>query len=75
VKEILESRIGKEIEVSFGAGAVSGKVVKIENDILYLEKDDKNFFVRIEKIVAIWDSNERGEKKMKSPGFVSSQSE
>jgi hypothetical protein len=70
VKEILASRIGKEIEVSFGTGAVSGKVVKLEGDLLHLEKDDQTFFIRIEKIVALWDSKEKGDKKAKSPGFV-----
>lgn len=71
MKELLESRIGKEIDVSFGAGTVSGKIIQIEGDILQLEKDDQTFFVRIEKIVAFWDSKERGEKKVKSPGFIS----
>lgn len=71
MKEILENRIGKEIDVSFGAGTVTGKVIKIDGDILQLEKDDQTFFVRIEKIVALWDSKERSEKKVKSPGFVS----
>ncbi len=75
MKDILENRIGKEIDVSFGAGTVSGKVVQIAGDILQLEKDDQTFFVRIEKIVALWDSKDRGEKKVKSPGFVSSQSD
>jgi hypothetical protein len=71
MKEILEKRIGKEIELSFGAGAIGGKIVKINDDILELEKDEQTFFVRIEKIVAIWDSKEKSEKKVKSPGFVS----
>lgn len=75
MKEILASRIGKEIELSFGAGAVGGKIIKIEDDILQLEKDDQTFFVRIEKIVAVWDSKEKSEKKVKSPGFVSAQAE
>lgn len=75
MKDILENRIGKEIDVSFGAGTVSGKVVEITGDILRLEKDDQTFFVRIEKIVALWDSKDRGEKKVKSPGFVSAQSD
>ncbi len=75
MKDILENRIGKEIDVSFGAGTVSGKVVQIAGDILQLEKDDQTFFVRIEKIVALWDSKDRGEKKVKSPGFVSSHSD
>lgn len=70
MKEILESRIGKDLDVSFGAGAVTGKVVKIDGDILYLEKDDQNYYVRIDKIVAVWDSKEKSEKKSKSPGFM-----
>ena len=75
MKDLLENRIGKEIDVSFGAGTVSGKVVQIAGDILQLEKDDQTFFVRIEKIVALWDSKDRGEKKVKSPGFVFTQSD
>lgn len=73
MKEILADRIGKEIDVSFGAGTVSGKVIQVDGDILQLEKDDQTFFVRVEKIVALWDSKDRGEKKVKSPGFVSPQ--
>ncbi len=75
MKEILENRIGKEIDVSFGAGTISGKVIQIAGDILQLEKDDQTFFVRIEKIVAVWDAKDRGEKKVKSPGFAPSQSD
>ena len=71
MREILESRIGKEIELSFGAGAISGKILQLDNDILHLEKDDQQFFVRIEKIVAVWDSKEKNEKKGKFSGFVS----
>lgn len=70
MKEILAARIGKEIDVSFGAGTVSGKVIQVDGELLQLEKDDQTFFVRIEKIVALWDSKERGEKKVKSPGFI-----
>lgn len=73
MKEILADRIGKEIDVSFGAGTVSGKVIQVDGEILQLEKDDQTFFVRVEKIVALWDSKDRGEKKVKSPGFVSPQ--
>lgn len=75
MKELLENRIGKEIELSFGAGAVGGKIIGIDNDILHLEKDDQAFFVRIEKIVAIWDTKEKNEKKGKFSGFVSAQAE
>ena len=72
VKAILESRIGKEVDVSFGGGGVSGKVIKIEDDILYLEKDDQSYYVRVDKIVAVWDAKDKNEKKSKSPGFVKS---
>jgi Protein of unknown function (DUF2642) len=75
VKEILENRVGKEIDVSFGAGTVTGKIIQIEGDILQLEKDEQTFFVRIEKIVAFWDAKDRAEKKVKSPGFVSTQTD
>lgn len=70
MKEILESRVGKDIEVSFGAGAVSGKVLKIEDGILYMEKDDQNYFIVLDKVVAVWDSKEKSEKRSKSPGFM-----
>ena len=67
MKDILESRVGKEVDVSFGAGAVSGKITKIEGNILHLEKDEKHFFVRIDKIVAIWDSLEKAKRGSKVP--------
>lgn len=67
MRNLLESRIGKEIDVQCISGTFSGKVVRVEGAILVLEKDERTCFVDIEKIVAVWD---KSEKRMKSPGFL-----
>jgi hypothetical protein len=67
VRNLLESRIGKEIDLQCEGAAMSGKVVRIEGPFLVLEKDERQGYVNIEKIVAIWD---KPEKKGKSAGFL-----
>ena len=67
MRNLLESRIGKEIEIQCEGAAVRGKVTKIEGNILHLEKDDVISFVNIEKIVVVTDSRE---KKAQTPGFL-----
>lgn len=66
MRNLLESRIGKEVDVQSLGGAFSGKVVKIEGIMLVLEKDDRNWYIDIDKIVAVCD---KSEKRIKSPGF------
>ncbi|MGE0886175.1 MAG: MM0924 family protein [Blastocatellales bacterium] len=68
MRNFLEGRLGKEIDVQCEGATVSGKVVKIEGNVLHLEKDEMTCFVNIEKIIVVWDSRE---KKAQSPGFLS----
>jgi hypothetical protein len=67
VRNFLESRIGKEIEVQCPGVNLSGKVTRVEGNILHLEKDEVTAYVNIEKIVVVWDSRE---KKAQAPGFL-----
>lgn len=68
MRNFLESRLGKEIEVCCQGITVSGKVTKVEGNVLYLEKEGVTAHVNIEKIIIVWDSQE---KKAHSPGFLS----
>lgn len=67
MRNFLESRIGKEIEVQCQGVTLSGKVARVEGDVLHLEKDDETAYVNINKIVVVWDSRE---KKSQAPGFL-----
>lgn len=67
MRNFLESRIDKEIEVQCQGVTLSGKVARVEGNILHLQKDDETAYVNIDKIVVVWDSRE---KKSQSPGFL-----
>jgi len=67
VKSFLESKMGKEIDVHCGGATISGRVMLIEENVLYLEKDNVTCYVNIDRIIAVWDSRE---KKANPPGFV-----
>ncbi|MGH9801081.1 MAG: MM0924 family protein, partial [Blastocatellia bacterium] len=67
MRNFLESRLGKEVEVQCQGVTLSGKVARVESNILHLEKDDETAYVNIEKIVVVWDSRE---KKAQLPGFL-----
>lgn len=71
MRNLLESRIGKEIDVYCGGPSFTGTVQRIDGSVLILEKDDVICYINIEKIVAVWDARE---KKGKSPGFTGDQS-
>jgi hypothetical protein len=68
VKNFLESRLGKELDLNCGGLSISGKVVKIEGGVVLIEKEDVICYVNIEKIIAVWDVQD---KKSKMPGFLS----
>ncbi len=68
MRNLLESRIGKEIDVVCEGASMSGKIVRVEGNLLVLEKEDRQGYVDISRIVAIWD---KSEKKNKSAGFLS----
>jgi hypothetical protein len=67
VRNLLESRMGKEVDVHCGFASISGKVTRVEGNVLHLEKDDVTCYVNIDKIVVVWDSRE---KKGNPPGFI-----
>lgn len=67
MRNLLEERIGKEVDVVCEGAAVSGKIVKIEGNILVLEKEERLGYVDVARIVAFWD---KSEKKAKSAGFL-----
>ncbi len=67
MRNLLEARIGKEVDVVCEGAAVSGKIIKVESNILVLEKEDRQGYVDISRIVAFWD---KSEKKVKSAGFL-----
>lgn len=66
MRNLLESWIGKEIDVLCESATVTGKVLRVEGNILVLEKEEQRCYVSIEKIVAVWDKQE----KKKPAGFV-----
>ena len=66
MKNFLETRLGKELDIHCGGAIITGKVTRVDGNILYLEKDDVTCYVNIEKIIAVWDSRE---KKQNMPGF------
>jgi hypothetical protein len=59
--------MGKEVEVCCQGITISGKVMKVEGNVLHLEKDGLTAYVNIDKVVVVWDSLE---KKAHSPGFI-----
>ena len=67
MRNLLEARIGKEVDIVCEGAALSGKVVRLEGNILVVEKEDRQGYVDITRIVAVWD---KSEKKVKSAGFL-----
>lgn len=67
MRNLLEERIGKEVDIVCEGAAVSGKIIKIEGNILVLEKEERQGYVDITRVVAFWD---KSEKKAKSAGFL-----
>ncbi|NBO63842.1 MAG: DUF2642 domain-containing protein [Acidobacteria bacterium] len=66
VKNFLETQIGKEVDVTCEGATISGRVIKVEGDVLWLEKEGVTCFVNIQKIVVIWEQRER---RVQPPGF------
>ncbi len=67
MRNFLESRMGKEIDVNCGSVSIGGRVTKIEGNVLHLEKDGVTCYVNIDKIVVVWDADE---KRNNPPGFI-----
>lgn len=69
MEEFLKQLMGKEIDVSCGAGAsFRGDVVDVKNGILYLRgENEKVAYVAIDKIAIVWETKDH----LSRPGFVS----
>ncbi len=67
MRNFLESRIGKEVEIQCQGLTLNGKIVRVEGNVLHLQKDDETAYVNIDKIVVVWESRE---KKAQAPGFL-----
>lgn len=66
MRNFLERNLGKEIEVQCEGMTVTGKVMKIEGNVLHLEKEEVTAYINIEKIIVVWDLRE---KRGQQPGF------
>ena len=68
MEEFLKQLMGKEIDVSCGAGAtVRGDVVDVKNGVLYVRDDQERVaYIAIEKIAVIWEVKSH----INRPGFV-----
>lgn len=66
MRNFLERHLGKELEVQCEGMTVTGKVLKIEGDVLHLEKDEVTCYININKVIAVWDLRE---KRAQPPGF------
>ena len=51
MRNFLERRLGKEIEIQCEGMMVKGKVDKIEGNVLVLTKDEETCYLNIEKII------------------------
>lgn len=67
MRNFLESRVGKDIEVQCQGVTLNGKVARVEGNVLHLQKDEETAYINIDKIVVVWESRE---KKAQAPGFL-----
>ena len=66
VKNFLETQMGKEVDVTCEGATISGRITRIEGDVLCIEKEGVTCYINIQKIVAVWEPRER---KVQAPGF------
>jgi len=68
MEEFLKQLMGKEIDVSCGAGSiVRGDVVDVKDSVLYLRDDSERVaYIAIDKIAVIWEVKPQSSR----PGFV-----
>ena len=71
MRNLLENRIGREIDIHCEGLSLTGTVTRVDGNVVYLEKDDVICCVNIDKIVVVWESRE---KKGNAPGFIGDQS-
>ena len=66
MKNFLETQLGKEVDVTCEGATISGRVVRVEDGVLWLEKEGVTCYVNIQKIVVVWEQRER---RAQPPGF------
>ncbi len=68
MEEFLKQLMGKEIDVSCGAGAtVRGDVVDVKDGVLYVrDEQERVAYIAVEKIAVIWEVKPHSVR----PGFV-----
>ncbi|MGZ8848117.1 MAG: MM0924 family protein [Pyrinomonadaceae bacterium] len=68
MNELLSKLIDHEVDVvCTGTSSLRGKIVKVEEGVLYLkDEDDKVCYVAVDKIVAVWEKID----KDRHPGFI-----
>ncbi len=68
MEDFLKQLMGKEIDVSCGAGAtVRGDVVDVKDGILYIrDEQERVAYIAVEKIAVIWEVKPHTSR----PGFV-----
>ena len=68
MEELLNTFIGKKVDVSCGSGSVlHGEVKQIKAGVLYLrDEDERSAFVVIDKIAAVSECTDSGSR----PGFI-----
>lgn len=70
MKKVLESFLDKEIDVNCGGTMLSGKVLKVTDGVLHIEKDELTVYVNLEKIVAVAEARDRKGAGPAGLGFV-----
>ena len=68
MEEFLKQLMGKEIDVSCGAGAtVRGDVVDVKDGVLYVRDDQERVaYIAVDRIAVIWEVQSHAAR----PGFV-----
>jgi len=68
MEDLLKELLGKKIDVTCGTNAAfRGDVIDVKNGVLHLrDEDEKVAYVAIDKIAAIYESNDQHSR----PGFV-----
>ena len=68
MEEFLKQLMGKEIDISCGAGAnVRGDVVDVKDGVLYVrDEQERVAYIAVEKIAVIWEVKPNSVR----PGFV-----
>ncbi|MGI9055603.1 MAG: MM0924 family protein [Pyrinomonadaceae bacterium] len=68
MQEFLKQLMGKQIDISCGAGAtVRGDVVDVKDGILYLrDEHERVAYVAVDKVAIVWECKD----SLTRPGFV-----